>query len=76
MRGYLCDGGCGGFFTEPPAATYEHRALLVDEEEERKIPRTAILTAELCEPCAIRVSAALKLYETHEALNGPLRRPE
>jgi hypothetical protein len=65
IRGYLCDGGCGAFHTTQPAAIYEHNAWITDGDVVKRMQ----LNAQLCEPCAIRVSQESlgeNLYSLHE----------
>jgi hypothetical protein len=67
-RGYICDI-CGTFTagTAVPAATYEHRALLVNEHgDELYDGKRQQLEADLCADCAIELSRRLGIYPGQE----------
>jgi len=62
--GYLCDvPGCNKFTAAHPVATYEHRALLVNDEGESKPYQ---ISAHFCDDCALHFTGNLgKLPTTY-----------
>lgn len=67
-RGFICDV-CGTFTpgTAVPAATYEHRALLVDESGDLLNDGNRVqLEADFCQDCAIELSKRLHIYPGQE----------
>jgi hypothetical protein len=60
-QGYLCNGlECGTFITGQPAGSYQHRCVIVPDDDPAKAS-TIIIDAHLCSDCAIDLSRQLAL---------------
>lgn len=59
--GYLCDGGCGSFFTGKPAGEY-HYFHFADDGRRYQEPRTA----HYCHDCADQLATTFGLVRDDE----------